>query len=168
MKKLAVLFALLIPLQSIGNICPILNSTEPGLADGCTTNPGGDGVGDYGYIFPYVGIFKSTFTGACNNHDKCYATLGADYAGCDQNFYSDLRSACLSKYNPLLRPAEYSTCMHSADLYYAGVSAWRANHPEEAVNHQRNALGAAVTWAAGSTSRPAAPRPSSARCIRAA
>jgi len=142
LRKLALLLAFVVPVPLLANICPVSNADPAqtqGIGDGCTTNPS-DGLPDFSFIFPTVGIFKSTFTPACNNHDKCYSTLGADYGSCDSQFRSDMRSRCSSQFPPLLRPVEYSTCMHTADLYYAGVSAYRSEHPESAVFLQHEAL----------------------------
>jgi hypothetical protein len=140
-RKLAVLMAFLFPVSSLASICPVTvpdRAVFPGIGDGCTTDV--PGYPDASYVFPHVGIFKSTFTGSCNNHDKCYSLLGTDYGSCDSGFWSDMQSACRSKYNPLLRPAEFAACMHTADLYYAGVSAWRSSHPEQARALQLDAL----------------------------
>lgn len=93
-------------------ICPASTVGGNGIGDGCTT----DGLA---YI-PQIGAFRGTFTPACNNHDKCYTTLGASGGDCNIAFSSDMHSACQSDFNPLYRP-EYPVCMNSAAAYRAAV-----------------------------------------------
>ncbi len=101
-----------------GNICAPSNAVnQPGIGDGCSTSI-------LGYVFPDVGIFKSTFTSSCNRHDKCYTTLGSTYSSCNGQFLSDMRDACKSSFNPFLFPAEYMACYNTANTYYAAVEAY--------------------------------------------
>lgn len=104
-----------------GPLCPAsVVDGIPGIGDGCSLEYKGF---DLSYI-PEIGIFKGTFTGACNNHDKCYTTLGKTGEECNAQFLSEMKSACDDKYNKYLQPAERSACRHSADLYKAGVDAF--------------------------------------------
>lgn len=101
-----------------GNICPPSNAVGiDGIGDGCSTSIAG-------YVLPDIAAFRSTFTPACNAHDKCYTTLGTSYGECDGRFLSDMQSACRSSFNPFFLPVEYAACNATAYNYYAGVQAW--------------------------------------------
>lgn len=81
------------------------------------------------------------FTGACDNHDRCYYTRGSNWNTCNERFYSDLRAACerdLRVWVPPVtvrgvvitpgfhtppEPASLRTCYTLASGYYAGVQA---------------------------------------------
>ncbi len=89
-----------------------------GLNDGCSVPKVAT------WLFPDVGIFKSTFTPACVNHDHCYSSLGSNYTECNDNFLADMKSACASTYSPLLSPTLYLACTTSANNYYSGVVAY--------------------------------------------
>ncbi len=64
------------------------------------------------------GIFD--FTGACANHDACYASREQTRAQCDEAFRSDMVAACAVQHPSALGPARYA-CLTFAQLYYAGV-----------------------------------------------
>jgi hypothetical protein len=74
---------------------------------------------------------KVSFREACNNHDRCYMTLGSDVNACDDNFYKDLRSSCeRDSYirDPFFNekipdPATLSACYLIATTYYGSVRA---------------------------------------------
>lgn len=101
------------------SICPPSHAVGvPGIGDGCSVP---DGVG---ILFPDIGAFRSTFTPACNAHDKCYSTLGTSYGECNGAFISNMRSACRSRFNPFLRPVEFALCNDTANRYYAAVEAY--------------------------------------------
>lgn len=93
-------------------ICPASTVGGEGIGDGCST---GNWI-----LVPGIGAFRGTFTPACNNHDKCYTTLGALGGDCNNAFSSDMHSACRSDFNPLYRP-EYPACMNSAAAYREAV-----------------------------------------------
>ncbi len=106
-----------------GPICAPSNAIGlPGIGDGCSV-PTAAGI-----LFPDIAAFKGTFTPACNQHDKCYSTLGTSYGECDGNFYSEMRSACRSRFNPILRPVEYFVCNDVASKYYAAVVAYGSQY----------------------------------------
>lgn len=88
-----------------------------GLTDGCSV------PGAATWVFPDVGLFKSTFTPACQNHDHCYSSLGSNYSECNGNFLSDMRSACNSTYTALSGPV-YIACLGAASEYYSAVVAY--------------------------------------------
>ncbi|WP_445174112.1 hypothetical protein [Microcoleus sp.] len=99
------------------------------------------------------------FTGACDNHDRCYYTSGSKWNTCNERFYSDLRTACerdlripIRRPDPSLsdplrtkvvgylppEPASLATCYRLATDYYTGVQAGVAlNVFNEAQNKQR-------------------------------
>ncbi len=106
-----------------GPICPASNAVGvPGIGDGCSV------PNVVGILFPDIAAFKSTFTHACNQHDKCYSTLGTSYGECDGSFYSDMRSACRSRFHPIFRPVEYTVCNDVAGRYYAAVLAFGSQY----------------------------------------
>ena len=94
---------------------PPLNGN--GLNDGCSV------PGLATWAFPDVGIFKTAFTPACNNHDHCFSALGSSYSECNDKFLGDLRSACDSNYTFLSGPV-YQACMDTAAQYHSAVVAY--------------------------------------------
>jgi hypothetical protein len=123
-------------------ICPVSNAVGvDGIGDGCTTQYKGVRAE---YLLPHIGIFRSTFTPACDGHDKCYSTLGSTYDECDSQFRSRMLDACKSNFNPLFLPGEYSICVGTAHEYYAAVRAYAAAEDplpgiqSEALNRSRN------------------------------
>lgn len=98
-------------------LCQAGSVPGEGIGDGCTLK-----YGDFNAaLSPEIGLFKGAFTPACNAHDKCYTTLGTTGGQCNSNFLSDMRSACRSDFDPILRPIEFSACNNSAYAYRAGV-----------------------------------------------
>jgi len=133
LRKLTLLVMFAAPVPVLANICPASNAVGfQGIGDGCSTM----GIE---YVAPHVALFKGTFTPACNQHDKCYTSLGANYDSCDSAFYEDMRSRCNSKYNEWLQPVEWSMCRSTALEYYEAVKWWRGQHPENAPAFQNDA-----------------------------
>lgn len=102
-----------------GAIC---KSTIPvfqteGIGDGCSTSYGGINLA----TIPHIGVFKSTFTSACNNHDRCYTTLGYSTSKCNSDFLSDMKAACKSRFNRYLQPVEFLACNQTAMEYKIAV-----------------------------------------------
>lgn len=84
-----------------------------------------------------------SFTGACDNHDRCYYTRGSNWNTCNERFYADLRASCERDLRtstqvpaPTLSdpfrtrrvdlppdPVRLSACYTLASGYYAGVQA---------------------------------------------
>lgn len=67
------------------------NSTSQGVqvrSNGC----GPAGLGWIAPESPYTGV---SFASACDRHDECYGTLGAERASCDGRFRDDMESACI-------------------------------------------------------------------------
>lgn len=103
--------------QVCGDVYGYVPEPNSGIGDGCTT-------GLAGYLFPDIGVFKSTFTPACNRHDTCYTQIGGTYGMCDGQFLDDMRAACDGKFNKWLQPIEYNFCRDTASRYYWGMKAW--------------------------------------------
>jgi len=107
----------------------IAHASQPGvcvtppLADAVGLNDGCSVPGLATWVFPDVGIFKSTFTPACNNHDHCYSALGATASACNDKFLGDLKSACNSNFTVLSGPV-YQACMDTAAKYHSAVVAY--------------------------------------------
>jgi hypothetical protein len=100
-------------------LCPISVPVNlNGIGDGCTT-------AGLEYVLPDVGAFRSTFTPACNNHDRCYTSLGGTYSLRDDAMLSDMRSACRDSFSPWF-PVELAACYAAAQNYYTAVKAWGA------------------------------------------
>lgn len=95
----------------------------PPLADTVGLNDGCSVPGWSTWVFPDVGIFKTAFTPACNNHDRCFSALGATASVCNDKFLGDLKSACNSNYSVLSGPV-YQACMDAAAKYHSGVVAY--------------------------------------------
>ena len=75
-----------------------------------------------------------SFKDACNQHDKCYYTVGSKWNTCNERYYSDLRTACERDLRTAVRnpitgkkyylppdPVRLSTCYGIATTYYSGV-----------------------------------------------
>jgi hypothetical protein len=114
LAALAMLFIATIAWSQQAGVCAGYVPSGKGLTDGCSV------PGAATWVFPDVGVFKSTFTPACVNHDHCYSSLGSNYNECNGNFLSDMKSACNSTYTVLSGPV-YLACLDSASKYYQAV-----------------------------------------------
>jgi hypothetical protein len=117
-----------------------------GLDDGCSV------PGIATWVFPDVGIFKSTFTPACDNHDHCYSALGATASECNDKFLGDMQSACNSNFTVLSGPV-YAACMDTANKYYSAVVAYSvAQNPVGAIQVKSEARSQTMgQWIAADT-----------------
>jgi CSLREA domain-containing protein len=72
---------------------------------------------------PNVIFGGPSFTPACNKHDECYGTFGADRDRCDGQFFSDLRKLCsdASIHDDVLDKQKYDECFGNARTYYSFV-----------------------------------------------
>jgi hypothetical protein len=86
-----------------------------------------------------VGIFEGTFTQSCNWHDKCYTSIGTSYSECNGNFLSNMKGACANNYPVYLFPDVYSSCIATANTYYAAVVYYAQNY-DPLPGLQRDAL----------------------------
>lgn len=70
---------------------------------------------------------SANFRGVCDEHDRCYYTIGASVDGCNGNFCGGLRNACRKAYcKKILRvtvcePVTYEYCSQIAETYCAAV-----------------------------------------------
>lgn len=93
--------------------------------------------GPYGAALPPIKVeppdnpfWLGNFVTACNAHDCCYGTCGADKAQCDSNFRSGLHAACASAprtQSGVLGPGTLGAalsmfCNAIAEAYYAAVA----------------------------------------------
>ena len=117
LAALAMLFVATIAWSQQPGVCTGYVPSGTGLNDGCSV------PGAATWVFPDVGLFKSTFTPACVNHDHCYSSLGSNYSECNGNFLSDMKSACNSTYTVLSGPV-YLACLDAASKYYSAVVAY--------------------------------------------
>jgi len=124
----------------LAQICPVSNKVPTpgdGIGDGCSTTYRGV---DLAWLAPDVGLFKSTFTSACDFHDKCWTQLGADYGSCDSQFLSKMKDRCDSQFNQILNPAVNLQCKVTANMYKQAVEWYRGHYPEVVTDFQYEAL----------------------------
>lgn len=84
--------------------CRSKDQSKPPTTNGCTT----------------VGQSVFGFTLACNNHDLCWGTCGADHDSCDVDFYSDMVSICDDRYDD--DSFWEARCVQAAYVYLRSVS----------------------------------------------
>lgn len=76
---------------------------------------------------------SANFGGVCDDHDRCYYTIGSNVDGCNNNFCGGLRDACRKAYctkivgKTICTPGVYDTCNAIAGTYCAGVRAVAAS-----------------------------------------
>ena len=129
LAALAMLFVATIAWSQQPGVCTGYVPSGTGLNDGCSV------PGAATWVFPDVGLFKSTFTPACVKHDHCFSSLGSNYNECNGNFMADMRSACNSTYTVLSGPV-YLACLDTASKYYAAVVAFSAaQNPLPGIQH---------------------------------
>ena len=64
---------------------------------------------------------SANFGGVCNEHDRCYYTIGANVDGCNSNFCGGLRKACRKAYcrkilgATVCEPVTYGSCTAIAE-----------------------------------------------------
>jgi hypothetical protein len=80
-------------------------------------------------------IARIDFTSACDQHDKCYYTLGSNFHKCNANFLADLRNACIKQSNSLFEQAVVLTpCISTVPVIFSlGVEAaarWARVHSD--------------------------------------
>ena len=139
-RKLALILIFMVPVPLLAQICPVSNKVptpNDGIGDGCSTKYNGV---DLAWLVPDVGIFKSTFTPACDFHDKCWTQLGADYGSCDSQFLGKMKDRCDSQFNQFLNPAVNLQCKVTANMYKQAVEWYRGHHPEIIPGFQYEAL----------------------------
>jgi hypothetical protein len=87
---------------------------------------------------------SANFGGVCDEHDRCYYTIGANVDICNDNFCRGLRDACHRAYCKELlfgatfcEPVTYGSCTVIADTYCAAVKATAAGIYEKAQDLQK-------------------------------
>jgi len=90
------------------------------------------------------------FTSACNQHDKCYYTLGSDFHKCNANFLADLKSECVRQSNSAFeKVVVLPTCLTTVPLIYSlsveAAARWAGVH-NDAQNRQREYIKWVDEW----------------------
>lgn len=86
---------------------------------------------------------SADFGSTCNDHDRCYYTLGSNVDDCNRAFCDGVSRACTHAYctkilgNEVCEPVTYGTCMSIADTYCAAVRATAAGVYHKAQDKQR-------------------------------
>jgi hypothetical protein len=87
---------------------------------------------------------KANFGGVCNDHDRCYYTIGANVDECNSNFCNGLEKACHKAYClPIVGAAcglldTYTACATIAGVYCATVKSVAAEVYEKAQTLQKS------------------------------
>jgi hypothetical protein len=113
-----------------------------GIGDGCSLKYTWQGFTFNLAQIPSIGLFRSTFTPACDAHDRCYVTIGASAVECDNAFLSNMRSACSHRYSWFWQPVEYTVCNAAALDYYSGVRAFSSSIQNPTTGFQQDVLAA--------------------------
>ncbi|MDP0490673.1 MAG: RHS repeat-associated core domain-containing protein [Verrucomicrobiota bacterium JB023] len=97
------------------------DGTKEGRTKEQGEEPGeGNGCGAEGGISFSDNPGRANFKPCCNEHDKCYATCGADKDKCDQDFRKCMRKACATVYERWNIPGR-AACYIVAHSYYVAV-----------------------------------------------
>lgn len=96
--------------------------------NGCGSDPYAKAVRDE--------VFAN-FTEACNNHDRCYGTLGSGKTNCDNRFYNEMIDRCDSTYDDWWEKISRPPCYGSAELYFRAVQAFGESAYSESQGHAR-------------------------------
>lgn len=59
------------------------------------------------------------FSSACQRHDHCYDTCGAEKDYCDSHFRADMRGTCNRRFNRVDPRRRY--CLETANTYHSAV-----------------------------------------------
>ncbi|WP_438864853.1 hypothetical protein [Neptunicella sp.] len=66
--------------------------------------------------YPYES-WKTSFEGACNNHDVCYDNITASKSFCDGKFSLEMDEVC----DVIVQSAKQKQCYSASGTYYSGV-----------------------------------------------
>jgi len=86
---------------------------------------------------------SANFGGVCDEHDRCYYTIGANVDGCNSNFCGGLRNACRKAYcrkilgATVCEPVTYGSCTAIAETYCAAVRSMAAGTYAKAQDLQK-------------------------------
>lgn len=87
---------------------------------------------------------SANFGGVCDDHDRCYYTIGSNVDGCNDNFCGGLRNACHKAYCKkvagitICEPVTYGSCLAIAETYCAAVKATAASVYAKAQDLQKS------------------------------
>ncbi len=82
------------------------------------------------------------FKPACDNHDRCYATVGKSKDTCDDNFKNDMDRICAT-----VTPV--TGCSTAANLYYGAVIKYGTSAYTTAQKQQREYIKSIYAWLSG-------------------
>lgn len=82
------------------------------------------------------------FKPACDNHDRCYATVGTSKDTCDDNFKKDMDRICATG-------TPVTGCSTAANLYYGAVIEHGTSAYTTAQNQQREYIKSIYAWLSG-------------------
>lgn len=91
----------------------------------------------YTSILTPVIIRNINFRSACNNHDRCYMTLGASKFSCDSKMFDDISNICSSR---------NTSCPISSEVYYYGVDKYGRNSYDISQKNQAEYTKQASDW----------------------
>jgi hypothetical protein len=87
---------------------------------------------------------SANFGGVCDDHDRCYYTIGANVDACNDNFCGGLRKSCRNAYckkilgQRVCEPVTYGTCTAIAETYCAAVRSRAASVYAAAQDKQKS------------------------------
>jgi hypothetical protein len=84
------------------------------------------------------------FKPACDNHDRCYATVGTSKDTCDDNFKNDMDRICATG-------TPVTGCSTAAKLYYGAVIEYGTSPHTSAQSQQREYIKSIYAWLSGIT-----------------
>ena len=91
-----------------------------------------------GVLVPECPLGLTCFTPACNNHDWCYTTCGADKTDCDDAFYADLLALCQQELSD--DALGLQTCESLAYIYWQAVARFGQSFFDEAQEYHCGSL----------------------------
>jgi hypothetical protein len=107
---------------------------------GLKAGTGGECTGVIARLPYYIG--GASFAGACNNHDLCYDTCGADKDACDAQFLKEMLQECYvgwlsagwTRFTPVPLAAR-AACVAAAYSYYGAVALVGKPYYDKAQEH---------------------------------
>ena len=113
-----------------GGACPPY--PEQGTAEQCDSEPNGCGPGGNSignriknFLIPDGFTFEDIYVDfnqyGCDDHDRCYGTVGADKAQCDLDFFNGLLSGCDKELDFTVSPSARGRCQIVAFIYYRAM-----------------------------------------------
>jgi hypothetical protein len=98
--------------------------------------------------------FEFSFRGSCNQHDRCYHTLGTDPGSCNDSFLYNLNAACVSglfqapNWYDLVggRAAAVSACLGLANSVWTAVKVGQSSAHSNSQQRQREYFAMVDQW----------------------